>query len=125
MTNQSNQYNPFLTAARNALNRNGMLGTYIAVTEGVYNVETGSVTNTEKSYSIRMFKKHLKATQYNYPNLIGKDAGMFYIANDSLAFVPNHQDKIVFNGSTYSIDSIQEHYARNELVLYRIVAVRG
>jgi len=117
--------NPFLVAAKNAMNRNGTVGTYIAVAEGVYNVETGSVTNTETSYQIKMFKKHLKATQYNYPNLIGKDAGMFYVVNDSLAFTPNHQDKIVFGGVTYSIDSIQEHYARDALILYRLIAVRA
>lgn len=117
--------NLFLSATKKALDRNGSPATFISVTEGAYNVETGSVTNTEKSYAVTMYKKPIKATQYNYPNLIGKDAGMFYLANYSLKFLPGLRDKIVFEGSTYSVESIQEHYAGGALVLFKIIAVKG
>lgn len=117
--------NLFLSATKRALDRNGSDATFISVTEGAYNVETGSATNTEKSYTVKMYKKPIKANQYNYPNLIGKDAGMFYLANYNLKFTPGLRDKIVFAGSTYSVESIQEHYAGAELILYRIIAVKG
>lgn len=117
--------NPFLVAAKNAMVRNGTTCSYIAVAEGTYNVETGSVTNTETTYTVKMYKRHIKINQYNYPNLLGKDAAMFYLVNDSLAFTPGINDKITFGSDTYTVDSIQQHYARGQLVLYRIVAVKG
>lgn len=117
--------NPFLLSSARAINRNGVLCTYVSVAEGAYNVETGSTTNVETSYTVRMFKKHLKANQYNYPNLIGKDAAMFYLVNDSLGFTPGINDKITIGSLTYKVDSIQEHYARGDLVLYRLVTVKG
>ena len=117
--------NPFLLASLKAVNRNGTDCTYVSVAEGAYNVETGSTTNVETSYTVKMFKKHLKANQYNYPNLIGKDAAMFYLVNDHLGFTPAINDKITIGSLTYKVDSIQEHYARGDLVLYRLVTVKG
>lgn len=117
--------NPFLVAAKNAINRNGSTCSYVVVAEGTYSVETGSVTNVETTHSLKMYKKHIKATQYNYPNLIGKDAAMFYLVNDSLGFTPGINDKITFGSDTFTVNTIQQHYARGELVLYRIVAVKG
>ena len=115
----------FLRITINAILRHGSNCSYIAVQEGTYNVETGSVTNTETTYAVRMYKKHINASQYSYPNLVGKDAAMFYLANSSLGFNPAVRDKLVFNGVTYMIDSVQEHAAQGVIVLYRILAVKG
>jgi hypothetical protein len=117
--------NQFLIATKSFIDTNGISCSYIAVQEGSYNVETGSTTNTETTYIVKMYKKHLKATQYNYPNLVGKDAAMFYLTNNSLAFTPAVRDKITFSGTTYTIDSIQEHSALGAVLLYRIIAVKG
>ena len=117
--------NQFLIATKSFIDTNGISCTYTAVQEGTYNVETGSTTNTETAYTVKMYKKHLKANQYNYPNLVGKDTAMFYLVNDSLAFTPAVRDKITFSGVTYNIDSIQEHSALGAVILYRIVAVKG
>lgn len=117
--------NQFLIATKSFIDTNGISCSYIAVQEGSYNVETGSTTNTETTYTVKMYKKHLKATQYNYPNLVGKDAAMFYLTNDNLAFTPAVRDKITFSGITYTIDSIQEHSALGAVLLYRIIAVKG
>ena len=117
--------NQFLIATKSFIDTNGISCSYIAVQEGSYNVETGSTTNTETTYTVKMYKKHLKATQYNYPNLVGKDACMFYLTNDNLAFAPAVRDKITFSGVTYTIDSIQEHSALGAVLLYRIIAVKG
>lgn len=115
----------FLRITINAILRHGSDCSYIAVQEGTYNVETGSVTNTETTHAVRMYKKHINASQYNYPDLVGKDAAMFYLANSSLGFTPAVRDKIVFNGVTYMVDSIQEHAAQGVVALYRIIALKG
>ena len=115
----------FLRITINAILRHGSNCSYIAVAEGAYNVETGSVTNTETTYAVRMYKKHINASQYSYPDLVGKDAAMFYLANSNLGFTPTVRDKLVFNGVTYMIDSIQEHVAQGVVALYRIIALKG
>lgn len=117
--------NRFLNASIDAIKRNGAQCTYTKVATGTYNVELGSVTNTETNYTVWTYKRHVKTSQYSYPNLIGKDVGIFYIANDALAFVPAPKDKILWNGVTYLVDSFEEHMAHNQIVLYRVVASRN
>lgn len=117
--------NRFLLASIDAIKRNGAQCTYTKVQTGVYNVEVGSVVNSETDYTVWSYKRHVKTSQYAYPNLIGKDVGIFYIANDALAFVPAPKDKILWNGNTYLVDSFEEHMAHNQIVLYRVVASRN
>lgn len=117
--------NRFLLASIDAVKRNGLQATYTKVTTGVYNVETGSVTNTETNHTVWMYKKHIKSNQYSYPNLIGKDAGVWYIANDSLLFTPSPKDKIIWGGQTYVVDSYESHMAHNQVVLYKVIASRN
>ena len=117
--------NPFLDAAKAAIARNGISADYKVVSAGVYDMLTKTTTNTSATYTIPMYKKHIRATQYNYPDLIGKDAAEFYIVNDSLAFVPKPQDKITYTGNEYTISSYREHIARGEIVLYKIIAVKA
>lgn len=117
--------NRFLAASIDAIKRNGALCTYTKVAIGTYNVELGSVTNTETNYSVWTYKNHIKANQYSYPTLIGKDAGIFYLANDALVFTPSPKDKILWNGQTYVVDSSESHMAHNQVVLYRVVASRN
>jgi hypothetical protein len=117
--------NQFLQSTVKLINLHGQTMTYIAVTQGTYNIETGSITNAETTYSVNMYKKHVRANQYNYPNLIGQDAAIFYLANNNLKFTPNIRDKIVIGSDTYNIDNITEHRANNDLVLYRMLAVKG
>lgn len=115
----------FLNSAVKLINQNGELMTYIVVSEGSYNVETGSTININTNYSVKMYKKHIRANQYNFPNLIGQDAAIFYLANSNLKFTPNIRDKITVDSKTYTIDSITEHSASGRIALYKILAVRG
>ena len=117
--------NPFLASTQRMINQHGQSVTYTKVSEGTYNIETGSTTNTDTSYTVKMYKKHIKATQYNYPNLIGKNSAMFYLVNTALDFIPAIRDKITVGGETFEIESIAEHSARGQIVLYKLVAVRG
>ncbi len=117
--------NQFLQSTVKLINLHGQQMTYVAVTEGAYNIETGSSSNTDTNYNVKMYKKHIRANQYNYPNLIGQDAALFYLANNKLQFTPNVRDKIVIDSKSYVIDNIIEHRANGVIVLYRILAVKG
>jgi hypothetical protein len=115
--------NPFIRATAAAIDRHGSMISYTSVQEGTYDVNTGSVVSTNTSYSIKSYMKHIRATQFNYPNLIGKEAGLFYILAYGLAFIPDVQDTILFNSKTYKVDSVQSHLANSQIVLYRIMGV--
>lgn len=115
----------YLAIVLKALNTHGKTCTYSVVTEGAYNIETSSATNTEVSYSVKMYKRHIRSSQYNYPNMIGKDSAVFYLANNSLSFLPTSTDKITFNSKIYTVDSITEHAADGLVILYKILAVKG
>lgn len=115
----------YLAIILKALSLHGKTCTYSVVTEGSYNIETGSTTNTETNYSVKMYKKHIRATQYNFPSLIGRDSALFYLANNALTFTPRPKDKITVDGITYTVDSIMEHSADGLIILYKIMTVKG
>jgi len=117
--------NQFLASTKKLITTHGESMSYLSITEGTYNIETGSTANTETAYTVTMYKKHISANQYSYPSLIGKTAAIFYLANDTLAFTPTVQDKIVVSGETFTIESLVEHRAKGAIVLYRLVAVKG
>ncbi len=117
--------NAFLASTKRLISLHGESMSYIAVAEGTYNIESGSISNTETTYTVTMYKKHISANQYSYPNLIGKTAAIFYLANDNLSFTPAIRDKITLSGETFTIDSLVEHRAKGQLVLYRLVAIKG
>jgi len=105
----------FSSATKSAILRHGRVLTFTRVQEGAYDVETGTTTNTTTDSSIRMYKKHIRANQYNYPNLGGRDAGEFYILASDLAQKPESRDTITDGSSVYSIDSV-----RNDYIIIRI-----
>lgn len=117
--------NQFLQSTIKLINLHGQSMTYSVVAESIYNVETGTTTNADTNYTIKMYKRHVRANQYNYPNLIGQDAAVFYLANNALAFTPNIRDKITTDSQTYTIDSITEHRTNGVIVMYKILAVKG
>lgn len=108
---------------RQVISLHGISATYTSITTGAYDVNTGAVTNTSTNYTVKMYMKHLKASQYYYPNLVGKDAGMFYIAASDLLITPKVQDLIAYNGKTYKVDSIQSHAALGSILMHRIIGV--
>jgi hypothetical protein len=115
----------YLAIVLKAIGLHGKNCSYTIVTEGTYNIETGSTTNTESSYSVKMYKKHIRASQYNFPNMIGRDSALFYLANSKLTFTPKATDKITFDGTTYTVDSVTEHAADGSIILYKILTVKG
>jgi len=115
----------FLTASQGAINRHGLNLVYSVITQGEYNVETGTTTETSADYTLKIYPKHITANNYSYPDLIGKDACMFYIANATLPFTPKQNDEIAYKNAVYRVQSYQEHVANGKVALYRIIAVKG
>lgn len=117
--------NPHAINARRMIRLQGNDMTYTQVTPSAYNIETSTAGNTEVQYTIRAFKQHYQANQYNSPNLIGKTAAAFWLYALDLAFAPQVNDRITFASEVFTIDSLQEHHARGQLVLYRLIATKG
>lgn len=117
--------NQFLVSSQRLINLHGQPMAYSVITEAEYDIETGSTSNTETTYNITMYKKHINATQYNHPDLIGKSSAMFYLINSNLGFIPAVNDKILVEGERFTVTSVIEHRARTELVLYRLIGIKG
>ncbi|MGL5077415.1 MAG: hypothetical protein ACRDBG_16530 [Waterburya sp.] len=117
--------NPFLRASEQLVNRHGIDSTIIAITEGVYDETTLTTTNAEVSHVVKLFKNHIKSSQYSYPNLMGKEITEFYLANNNLVFIPKVRDLVIFDNTTFNIEQVQEHHARGQIVLYTIIASKG
>lgn len=115
----------YLAITSKAIYQHGKNCTYTVVAEGSYNIETGSTTNSETTHVVKMYKKHVRATQYNFPNMIGRDSALFYLANNNLSFVPAPKDKITIDAVTYTVDSVTEHAADGLVILYKLLAVKG
>ena len=96
---------------------------YRSKINSVYDVETGSTTETINSFYVNMYPKNIQANQMHYPSLIGKTVCMFYVLANPL-FTPKLQDVVIYNSSEYTIDSIQSHVASGSLVLYRLIGVK-
>jgi hypothetical protein len=117
--------NPFLLSSVKMIKTHGQSMQYFQVTEGTYNIETGSTVNTTTEHTVTMYKKHLKTDQYNFPDLIGRSAAVFYLANHALSFVPAVRDKITVGSETFEVQSLIEHRAYGELTLYKLIATKG
>jgi hypothetical protein len=117
--------NDFLKASKRAISMHGKSAVYKAVSASVYNIELGTNVDTSVNYNLMVYRKQIRATQYNYPNLIGKESAVFYIANDNLSFVPKLKDKISYEGSDYIVDSMSEHIALGQVVMYKVIGVKG
>ena len=107
------------------INKHGVDVEYVVVSEGDYNVETGSTENTRTSRTVKCYPKRLKITQYNYPNLIGKQAIEFLMVGGSLSSTPRSNDKIVYNLEEYNVESFVSYVTHGEVKLISILAVKS
>ena len=113
-----------LKAVKDSLLKHGLQVTYKTVTEGNYNVETGSTVNTEATSTFLAYPKAVKTSQYNYPNLIGKKVLQLLVAGDA-GISPSTMDKVTVITEEYTVDSFSEHYAEGAVVLYKLLVVKG
>jgi hypothetical protein len=116
--------NTFLQATIKAINRNGVDLKYKSSERVIDEIE-GTVTNSVVEYTCRIYPKQIQANQYNFPTLVGKEVVMFYLANSNLGFQVKVSDNIEYKGNLYRINSYQEHIAKGQVCLYRILGVKG
>lgn len=104
-----------------AIQRQGQTITYSVETEGSYDVETGTTTNSSSTYTTKAYMKPVVTNQFNYPNLIGKEVVMFYLSAYGLTFIPNVNDSVTIEGKKYTVNSIMQHTAAGKVVLYKLL----
>ena len=117
--------NPFIQAAKELVYPNGTSITYQSVSDGNYDVETGLTSNTYTDTVITAFPKVFRASQYSYPNLIGKNASEWLVVAPDLPSTPKPLDKILKGAEVHTVETYSEHVAEGEVVLYKIIAVKG
>lgn len=116
--------NKFLRASKAAIKRNGEPCVYKKITTGVYDVETSSVSSTEQSYNALAFREVVSATQYNYPNLVGKEVLKVYLQGDE-AFSPSPDDKVIFGSDEFTVKMNQAYRAGSQICLHILICSRG
>ena len=119
-----NEMNQFLTSTLYFITKHGVDILYKSKGVAVYNPTTQKSTSTDASHAIKSYPKHIRATQFNFPSLVGKSVVMFYVANSGLTFTPKVSDEIVYDGAVYKVTSLQSHAALGEICLYKIIAVK-
>lgn len=116
--------NQFLAASIRLIARHGVTVSYKTIARTVDEIE-GTVVEVPTTYSVVMFPKQIQANQYNYPTLVGKEVVMFYLANPPNNFTVKLNDTITYKGIVYKVQSYQEHMAKGQICLYRILSVKG
>lgn len=117
--------NPFIQAAKELIYSNGQSIIFTRIVEGEYNTELGSVTNSEVNTPVIAFPKNVKVNQYNYPSLISKEVREYLIVASDLTNAPQPLDKVTQGGVVYTVDSVREHVALGEVVIYKVVVYKG
>lgn len=119
--------NRFSKSSSRLIKRFGRKVTYLRVSEGEYNIETGAVedtTTTDKC--VWAYKTDNSDSDVNSPDLVGKQVVTYLISSD-LGFVPETDDVITFTfqGKTYRevIRTVKENWAGNCVAHYRVVCI--
>ena len=115
----------FLEETKRLILEHGIAVTLITTTEGTYDSNTGSVTNSETETNIVSYPKRFTASQYLMPQLIGKETMEWLIAASDVSSKPSSQDKIKRNTTVYNVDSVKEVIAQGVPVLYKVITVKG
>ncbi len=117
--------NQFKQSTKQFITLHGRTMQYSRIAEGSYDVETGTATNTATTTSLKIYRKHIKANQYNYPTLVDKDIAEFYIYAPDLSSSPEPKDYILDGSDRFTVEGVQKHEALGEILLYVVVASKG
>lgn len=117
--------NRFLVSTIRMISRHGDELVYKSFSNSTYDVELGKSVSSIVEYTLKMYPKQIEASQYQFPNLVGKELIMFYLPNNTTGLKPKEGDVINYKNSDYKVHKIQEHVADGEIVLYRIITVKG
>ena len=116
--------NRFVISTNRMIDAYGADVTYKHVETGAYNYETGTVSIVENSLVTKAYKRQIEASQFNFPNLIGKEVAEFYTKASDFSSKPSVNDKITSGSETYTIQRVSEHGAMGQVILYRLLCVK-
>lgn len=118
-------FSNFDLTAKHLIDAHGVLIDYVKVTEGEFDVETQSVTNTEQTVSgIKGYPRRMKINSFNYPDLINKSVCEWFIRAKPLnGIIPEPLDKIIHKNEEYSVKMSWPCVANGETIFYRVMAV--
>ena len=117
--------NKFLVNTKKHIARHGVDVEFIQTQEGTYDIETSTVINSETTTVIKAYPVAVQVSQYNFPNLIGREVIKFLIAGDALTVKPSPQDKVVYKGNTYSVEQQQDYTALGDVCLQHLIAAKA
>lgn len=117
--------NPFVKSTVQLINLHGQTCTFKSVSEPTYDIETGSAVSTETSVTAKAYAKGVTASQFKFPNLIGRELAQFCVAYASLTSLLKPKDKILMGSDEFVVESVEEHRARGELVLLVALGVKS
>ena len=117
--------NRFATQSKRLVDKAGKLVSYRQVTDGVYDINTGTVSNSETLTSCKAFKVTADISEKDSPNMVGKEVSVFLIGGLDLDFVPKENDFIDYTNltETYTVQvgQVKEHWAGDLVSLWRLV----
>jgi hypothetical protein len=116
--------NLFVISTNRMIDRFGANVTFRRIVNGAYNFDTGAVSSTQVDTTAKAYKRQIEASQYNYPNLIGKEVAEFYAKASLFTEKPTVNDKVVSGTDTYTVQRVSEHGAMGEVILYRLLCVK-
>lgn len=111
-------------STKRALQRHGMDLLYSTVVRTVDPIE-GTVTEVITDITLRIYPEPLQVNQWNFPTLVGKTVVQFYLAADGLSFTPKVSDEVTYLGEVYRVNSFQPFTAHGQIVLYKLLGVKG
>lgn len=114
-----------LEATKRLIYRHAITASYKSTIGGTYNVSTGQVVNGETTYTPKIYKKHVKATTFYQPSMIGKEISLFYLVATDIPVRPKVGDKIVYASDTFIVDSFTEHIAEGAVCAYVLLGVKA
>lgn len=119
--------NRFATQSKRLVDKAGKTVTYRRVSDGVYDINTGTVVNTETTAPCNAFKVEATVAEESSPNMVGKDVAVFLIGGLDLDFVPKPNDFIDYvnlsEAFTVKVVAVKEHWAGQQVSLWRIICV--
>ena len=117
-----------IDSTQRVINRFGRNITYVRVTEGVYDVNTSSMTEeTEVQETLKAYRTKISYSESQNPNLIGKDSAVYMIAGKIVTFVPDVGDRIVdpLDGSDYQVLMISKVDVQDAVGVWRLICTRS
>lgn len=115
----------YLNVVKQQIQREGVTVTYSSTTQGVYNPETSTVTNSTSQTVLKAFPAVCTFSEQQNPNLVGVASKAFLMTSTDLLSKPKPNDEILQGTDKYTVKIVKEHWGSGVLCMYRVLCVEG